>query len=60
MNGHRGGDFALLEGETREWTAADAGHWVRVYRELIRFARRVVDESGPGDGEAMSQRLAHL
>ncbi|MEP7104667.1 MAG: hypothetical protein ABI838_02335 [Chloroflexota bacterium] len=59
-NGHRVGDFALLDGETREWTAADAEHWTGVYRELIRFAQQVIADSGAAEGEAMTRRLAHL
>ena len=59
-NGHRVGDFALLDGETREWKEADAEHWAGVYRELIRFVEGVVAESGAVDGEAMVRRLAHL
>ena len=58
--GHRVRDFALLDGETREWTAADAEHWAGVYRELIRFVRGVVTDSGAADGDAMVRRLAHL
>lgn len=59
-NGRREGDFALLDGETREWTAADARHWAEVYRELVRFCRQVVGEAGANDGEAMRKRLVHL
>jgi hypothetical protein len=59
-NGRRAGDFALLDGETREWSAADAEHWARVYRELIRFCRQLASEPGMPDGDGIRPRLAHL
>jgi hypothetical protein len=59
-NGLSAGEFALLGGETREWTAADAQHWAGVYRELIGFCRQVLGEPGSAPGDTLRRRLEHL
>lgn len=60
VTGRGESDFALLDGETTDWSAADAEHWASVYRELIRFCKKLVAESGTGDGHAIRVRLVHL
>jgi hypothetical protein len=59
-NGLAEGEFALLGGEAREWSAADAQHWAGVYRELIRFCRQVLGAPGSSAGDGMRLRLEHL
>jgi hypothetical protein len=58
--GRREGEFALLDGEGGEWSAADAKHWARVYGELIRFCRQVLGEDRSPDGDGLRRRLEQL
>ncbi|HEY8643007.1 MAG TPA: hypothetical protein VIO84_09590 [Candidatus Dormibacteraeota bacterium] len=47
----------LLDGESPEWTAVDARHWIGVYTELVAFCRDALDATEAGDGLEMRRRL---
>jgi len=47
----------LMDGESPEWTAADAKHWIGVYTELVAFCRSALDATEAGDGLVMRRRL---
>ena len=50
----------LLDGESPEWSAGDAEHWIGVYRELISFCRQALQNGDTEGGQRLGRRLAHL
>ncbi len=52
--------LALMDGETAEWSARDAEHWIGVYAELISFCRQALEASKDGDSERIRRRLVDL
>ena len=53
-------EVALLDGESAEWSARDAEHWVGVYTELISFCRQALQSDALGDSARIRRRLVHL
>jgi hypothetical protein len=47
----------LLDGESREWAAGDAEHWIGVYTELVAFCHAALAATDAGDGLLIRRRL---
>ena len=47
----------LLDGESPDWTRADARHWIGVYTELVAFCREALAVAGTGERVLMGRRL---
>ena len=52
--------WELLDGESREWTAADAEHWIGVYTELVTFCHEALATAETRDVVLMRRRLRHF
>jgi hypothetical protein len=48
---------SLLQDESGEWTAADAEHWIGVYRQLVEFCQEALAGAELGEAVAMRRRL---
>jgi len=50
----------LQEGESAEYSAGDAQHWIGVYTEMINFCRQALAGGVAGDALRIQRRLVHL
>jgi hypothetical protein len=53
-------EVILLDGESAEWSARDAAHWIGVYTQLIDFCRQAIQSSEAADVIRIRRRLRHL
>ena len=57
---HMHEEVLLLDGESAEWSARDADHWVGVYTELVNFCRQALQSGEAGDAVRLQRRLVQL
>ena len=48
---------SLLDGESQEWSPADARHWICVYSKLVAFCQTALAAAELGDGVVIRNRL---